>query len=179
MSTKTFNIIGTVKDLQTGELMPFANVVPVDANNKILTEYGTATDVNGKFTLKVPLRALPNPAMPMTPIIVPASTQFRVTFVGYNPQIIQLKPNQKEYDVRMTDSSKSLSEIKVIDEHPRTTCKKQGGIYDEVQKSCMMPPPAVTAKKKRNNKALIIGAVALVAIVVGVAVYKYAKPKTA
>lgn len=168
MSVKTFDITGTVKDLQTGELMPFANVVPIDANNKILKDFGTATDVNGKFTLKVPLRTLPNPATPMIPLIVPAATQFRVTFVGYNPQIIKIKPNQKEYDVRMADTSKELSQIIVTDEHPRTTCKKQGGTYDEAQKSCMMPPRFKPPKINWKKRILVGG---IILVVLGTAGY--------
>ena len=77
----TFDITGKVIDqVEGGIAVPFATVVPVGADGKIIANLGAITDMDGNFKLKIPMMSLPNPAMPSVPIIVPVASKFRVSF---------------------------------------------------------------------------------------------------
>lgn len=197
MLNKTIQITGTVRDTTNGNVpMPFVKVIPFDSKGNIISNYGQLTNDKGEFKLSIPLVSIPNPMLANVPIVVPIASGFRVSFSGYVSEDVKLKRGQTDYRVGMSNRNQELEAVTVSAEHPRTTCKKQGGVfneetricitefpkeecekrggtYDERLKKCMMPPPS----KKRQKKGLIIGAVVLVALVVGFTVYKTVKSK--
>jgi hypothetical protein len=177
---KEFIINGTITDAVTKKpLEGGAKVVLVNQKGNVVDGIGTNADANGKYTLKIPLKQYPNPMNPMIPLVLPASDriQVRSASVGSHQNqtvVLDFKSGRKEYDVALTEvpigATKQEEEVVVVAMSNATRCKNEGGVYDSERRQCTFPP-----KKKGYNKGLIIGAVALVAIVVGIAVYKVSK----
>lgn len=87
-------INGTVKN-ETGETLPGAHLVLME-NGKPNMAYGTPTDIDGKFTLKLPSSA----------------TQIKVSYIGYNDKIVTL--NQRStYEIVLESSTESIDEVVV------------------------------------------------------------------
>ena len=90
-----YTVKGTVKDAATGDLMPFATVFFAE------TTFGTATDDQGNYTLRVSN---------------PGTYDFIVKFVGYKTYATQLKlGDQAEItmDVLIEADAKSLGDVVV------------------------------------------------------------------
>lgn len=88
---------GTVKDAETGELLPFVNVVFKG------TKIGTSTNLDGSFLLESYY----------------ASDSVRASFLGYLPQTIKIKRDQ-EQTIHFTLSASSVTlevaEVRAVDE---------------------------------------------------------------
>ena len=78
---KTITLTGKVVNKKTKEELPFAKVVPLDKSNKVLSKYGVYTKDDGSFTLKVPVKMVSVPSVPV-PVPIPLADKFRVSFAG-------------------------------------------------------------------------------------------------
>ncbi len=85
-----YYVEGIITDASTGEALPFVNIVVKGYN------YGTNSDFDGKFKLKVPV----------------FSTSLLFTYIGYDPLEIQLD-NREVINVALKASSMSLQEVVV------------------------------------------------------------------
>ena len=86
-------ITGTVMDGEfKGEPLIGANITVGEGTSK-----GTVTDMNGHFTLTV----------------LASIKKITVSYMGYEPKTIALKPNQDKYDVTLYAASKGLGEVVV------------------------------------------------------------------
>lgn len=83
-------IAGTVVD-QNGEAVIGANVIQKGTTN------GTITDIDGKFTLEVPAKAV-----------------LTVSFIGYQSQEVALKGNETQLTVTLKDDTEVLDEVVVV-----------------------------------------------------------------
>lgn len=83
-------IAGTVVD-QNGEAVIGANVIQKGTTN------GTITDIDGKFTLEVPAKAV-----------------LTVSFIGYQSQEVTLKGNETQLTVTLKDDTEVLDEVVVV-----------------------------------------------------------------
>jgi hypothetical protein len=82
-------ITGTVRD-QNGNPIPGATIsVPG-------TTIGTATDLDGKFSISVP-----------------EESSVVVSFIGYDSQTIKIG-NQREFEITLVESTKTLQEVVVV-----------------------------------------------------------------
>lgn len=188
-----FEITGKVIDqVQGGEAVPFATVVPIGADGKVIANLGAITDMDGNFKLKIPIILIPN--ISGVPMPLPVANKIRVSFVGMETKFVPLKFSQKYYKVDIGMKNQVLQEVTVTAEHPRTTCKKQGGVYNEGTKicvttfpkkecvqrggtyddrlqKCMMPPPF----KKKNRTALYVGIGLVATALLFAVIYKVSK----
>ncbi len=88
----TIDITGKVKDIATGELLPFANI-------RILgTQRGTVTNVDGFFTL---------PKVPNDEIIL------EVSYIGYQTAKVKTKPDQRTFVIQLNPIISELKEVVV------------------------------------------------------------------
>ena len=87
---KQRKITGVVKDAM-GEAIIGASVV-----EKGTTSNGTITNIEGEFTLNT------------------ASKELQITYIGYVPQTIVLKPGVNNYNVIMKEDTKTLDEVVVV-----------------------------------------------------------------
>ncbi|HAS40509.1 MAG TPA: hypothetical protein DCS93_08520 [Microscillaceae bacterium] len=88
----TIDISGKVKDITTGELLPFANILVLG------TRRGTVTNVDGFFTL---------PKVPNDEIIL------EVSYIGYQTAQVKTKPNQSAFVIQLTPIVNQLQEVVV------------------------------------------------------------------
>lgn len=92
---------GTIKDKQTGEPIPFANIVVELGGTQV---GGTSSDFDGNYIIKP---------------IQPGKYDLKATFVGYKTQLVQgiLISSDKItfYDLKMVSTSEMLEEVEVID----------------------------------------------------------------
>lgn len=84
-------IKGIVKD-KLGETLIGASVV--DKSN---TSNGVVTDMDGKFTLTVPV-----------------GTQIEVSYIGYTNQTLHIKTGVTQYDVTLVEDNQTLAEVVVV-----------------------------------------------------------------
>jgi hypothetical protein len=84
-------VTGIVKDQQTGEALPFVNVVIKGTN------FGTTTDFDGKFKLNIPQNA----------------TTLSVSYVGYTPMDRPI--NDTYMDIALGANTQTLEEVVVMD----------------------------------------------------------------
>ena len=71
-SQGTGSITGTVKDRQTGETIPFANVAVLSSGGTVVT--GGQTDFDGKYTIRA---------------VTPGTYTMKVSCIGYTPQEVK------------------------------------------------------------------------------------------
>lgn len=93
---------GLVTDAQTGEAIPFANVVALDQQGSVVN--GVASDVDGNFQLKVD-----QPAQ-----------RLEVSFIGYNKYSTTITDASKFYQVKLIENSSSLNDVVVTYDKPLT-----------------------------------------------------------
>ena len=91
-SERTIN--GIVKD-EFGTGLPGAHIVLLEGT-KTNAQYGTPTDINGKFSLKLPSSA----------------KAIKVSYIGYEDRTITLD-ERTTYEISLTPSSESLEEVVV------------------------------------------------------------------
>ena len=109
-------ITGTVMDGEfKGEPLIGANVAVGEGSSM-----GTTTDMNGHFSLTV----------------LASVKQLVISYMGYEPKTIVLKPNQNKYDVTLYGASKGLGEVVVtgyqqIDRRKLTAAVSEVKISDE------------------------------------------------
>ena len=94
--TGTMNVSGTVVDEKNNEPLPYANIAILDNPSK-----GTSTDENGNFTLSD----------------VPLDKKLKILYVGYETK--EIFPS-RNITIKMTPTSTTLSEFKVIECGPDT-----------------------------------------------------------
>jgi hypothetical protein len=102
---------GKVIDKQTGEPLPFANVVVLAGETQV---GGGATNFDGEFNIKP---------------ITPGSYNVKCAFVGYNPVIIsgvQIKGDKITFQDLYLESGVNLNEVVVI-EYVKPLIDKDGG----------------------------------------------------
>lgn len=87
-------ISGTIEDDFGGIMM--ANVVEIDANNRIVS--ATVTDMNGNFTM-----AIKNP-----------KNKLKVTYVGFK-EYIEVIGNKSVFKIKMKDDAKALDEVVITE----------------------------------------------------------------
>lgn len=87
---QTKKIAGYVKDV-TGEPIIGASVF-----EKGTTSNGTITDMDGKFTLSI------------------AGNELQITYIGYLPQVLKVKPGIESYNITLKEDTKTLDEVVVI-----------------------------------------------------------------
>ena len=87
---KNRQIIGHVKDVM-GEPIIGASVV-----ERGVATNGTITDIDGKFTLEV------------------SGDELQITYIGYLPQVVKVKPGVSSYNVTLKEDTKTLDEVVVI-----------------------------------------------------------------
>lgn len=98
-------ISGVVRD-DMGETLPGANVVVLDANGEIIPNLGTATDINGKYSLTVP--------------ILNSYKSLRASFVGFSPKVKTLTEARDNPNFVLGESSQKLDEVVITpDEQPK------------------------------------------------------------
>lgn len=88
--TQKIKITGVIKDAN-GEPIIGAGVAEEGTTN------GTATDLDGNFTLNV------NPG-----------AKIKVSYIGYNTQIFVADPNQTELEIKLIEDNKLLDEVVVV-----------------------------------------------------------------
>ena len=87
----------------TGKVLDgdFDNTPLIGATVKVVNDdesapvLGTATDIDGKFTLDVPTVA----------------TELSVTFIGYETEFVKLVPEKSEYTVVLRSNSNKINEV--------------------------------------------------------------------
>ena len=87
---KQRNVSGVVKDAM-GEAIIGASVVEKGAPSN-----GTITDINGQFSLTV------------------GGNELQITYIGYMPETVSLKPGVTSYNVTMKEDTKTLDEVVVV-----------------------------------------------------------------
>lgn len=90
---------GTIKDAETGEPIPFANIVLELGGTQV---GGTTSDFDGNYTIKP---------------VPPGKYDLKATFVGYKTQLIQgivVSSDQITfYDIKMSSSAQQLEEVEI------------------------------------------------------------------
>ena len=110
-----FKLSGVVKDINTGESLPFANLKVKNSTN------GTSTNIDGYFTL----------------FNVPTDTSaIEVFYIGYKKTIIYLSPRlvSESIIIELKPHSETLSEVEIIGEN-----KELLNIADEVSVVSISP----------------------------------------
>ena len=87
---KQRKVSGVVKDAM-GEAIIGASVVEKGAPSN-----GTITDINGQFSLTV------------------GGNELQITYIGYMPETVSLKPGVTSYNVTMKEDTKTLDEVVVV-----------------------------------------------------------------
>ena len=104
-----FSAFGTIKDANTGETLPFANVLVRGTTN------GTSANVDGYFTL----------------FDIPSDTAvLEITYLGYHTRYFRLQPgmNMEKLLIEMQDMSQQLAEVVVVAEEEEKLLKASTGI---------------------------------------------------
>lgn len=91
---------GVVIDANNGESIPFANVVLLDNNRRVVA--GAVTDIDGKFIVNA------NSAV----------TLMEVNFVGYNKYATGLNERNRFQTIRLSESANQLQEVVITYEAP-------------------------------------------------------------
>lgn len=99
--TGVFN--GVVMDSKTAESIPFANVVLLNENGRMID--GVVTDVDGRFRIEAS-----SPAIRM-----------EVNFVGYQKYVTRLNDDMGYLTIRLNENTELLQEVVVAYEAPRTS----------------------------------------------------------
>ncbi len=92
---QSITIEGIIKDVKTGELMVYANILQVGTVN------GTISDVEGKFRLDITERTY---------------NELEITFIGYETIRIQLDFNQTFYEIFLKESILEIT-LPLISDH--------------------------------------------------------------
>lgn len=99
--TTSGSIEGTITD-ETGESLPGANIIAV--HQPTGTEYGTSSRVDGRYTIRN--------------VRVGGPYEVRVTFIGFNPQIKEIRNielgERVSLDFQLEEGSLELGEISVV-----------------------------------------------------------------
>ena len=90
VSAQSRTITGTVKD-SMGPVMAASVVVEG-------TTVGVSTGMNGEFTLQVPASA----------------KQIKVSYVGYDDQVVDLVASKTVYDITLRETSTAMDEVVVV-----------------------------------------------------------------
>lgn len=88
---KQITVKGTIKD-NLGETVIGASVFEVGNSAN-----GTITDIDGHFTL-----------------VVPVGAKLNVSYIGYASQIIEVKPGVTQYNITLKEDAQALSEVVVV-----------------------------------------------------------------
>ncbi|WP_417609822.1 mucoidy inhibitor MuiA family protein [Owenweeksia hongkongensis] len=96
--TGEFN--GVVLDAKTAESIPFANVVLLDNNRRVIS--GATTDIDGKFKVSA------NSAVSL----------MEVSYVGYNKYTTGLNDRNRFQTIRLSESANQLEEVVITYEAP-------------------------------------------------------------
>lgn len=91
---------GVVIDAKSGESIPFANVVLMDNNRRVVQ--GVTTDIDGKFKVRA------NSAV----------TLMEVSFVGYNKYTTSLNDYNRFQTIRLSESVNQLEEVVITYDAP-------------------------------------------------------------
>ncbi len=91
---------GVVLDAKTAESIPFANVVLLDNNRRVIS--GVTTDVDGKFKVNA------NSAVSL----------MEVSYVGYNKYTTGLNDRNRFQTIRLSESASQLEEVVITYEAP-------------------------------------------------------------
>lgn len=110
---KTGTFRGVVLDAQSGEAIPFANVVALNQQNALIA--GTTTDLDGRFSLEVN-----SPA-----------TYLKVDFIGYNSFTQSLQDPSQFNTIKLTESAEELDEVVVTYQAPLLDKTRVRGARDE------------------------------------------------
>lgn len=108
-TTFDFTLKGIIKDANSGETLPFANVSVKNTNN------GTAANVDGYFTL----------------FNVPSDTAVLVIrYLGYQTEYFRLTPkmNKKDLEIKLDNTVNELSEILILGEDEEQTINASTGV---------------------------------------------------
>lgn len=120
IKTGDFTISGKVKDLTSGESLPFASV-------KVLgTNIGTSTNVDGFFTLRK----------------IPADTSTLIfSYIGYTPMVVRLNPVLLKIKlvIELTSSTQQLADVTV-------TAERESALQTNQQISTIKMTPASLIK---------------------------------
>ena len=93
-SRRSFNVSGTLTHINTGERVPFATVSIHETNT------GVTSDAEGHFVLNG---------------LVGDSALISVRYIGYQPQLITVKPGQEPLEVKLAPHVFGLDELTVTD----------------------------------------------------------------
>lgn len=147
---------------RSGQGEPYVKVFPSTLEGKPLsTSVGAVTDLDGKFSLKIPES-------------LGAKYINARTLEGDSVQ--KLSSTETNYEINIGyKQSQTLPEVTVTAVSSATKCSNEGGVWDAVNKKCNMPEikPKIETKKINWKKVWIIGGISLVAL--GVAGYFIAK----
>ena len=132
-NTETVTISGTIVDVDadTNETLPGANIQVLDANGNG-TSTGTASDINGKFTLEK----------------VPSDASIKISFVGYETKTIPVSDfvNSDNQTISLQEDSTMLDAVEVTAEK---IPKKSSTETSDNQTTTEQEPP--TEKKKTKT----------------------------
>ncbi len=130
-NTETVTISGTIVDVDadTNETLPGANIQVLDANGNG-TSTGTASDINGKFTLEK----------------VPSDASIKISFVGYETKTIPVSDfvNSDNQTISLQEDSTMLDAVEVTAEK---IPKKSSTETSDNQSTTEQEPPT------ENNEA--------------------------
>jgi len=120
-------ITGTVKDGETRQPLPFANVMVAK------TQIGATTGEDGNFTLSLPKELLSN-------------GKLIVSFVGYVSDTIPLSPNQTRYTCMIRSDASALQEVVVVSGTMKEVSKMNSAIPVEIYTPALFmknPTPSI------------------------------------
>ena len=109
----TITVTGIIKDSETGETVPYVNVVALDSDETNIIKngsiVGTASDINGRFTFKD----------------IPSGSKIKISCVGYETQIISVGQN---LDIKLVMSHEELDDIIIVENqfHDGDSCEIEG-----------------------------------------------------
>lgn len=121
-------ITGTVKDSKD---VIIGASVKVDG-----TKVGTVTDMDGNFKLKIPANA----------------KKLIITYVGYDPQIVEIAGGQNNFNVTLSESSRMLDEVVAIG-YAKVKRKDLTGSSVSVGAKDLALAPVTTAAQALSGKA--------------------------
>ena len=152
---------GIVKDRGTKETIVGAKVFLSDAQGNVKNNLGSITDIDGKFSLEIPSGEI-------------SDGYLTASFISYTPKTSKLTTNQSIYNFEITDKVQSYDEVEIIAESPKTRCEKQGGVYDSVNRKCVLiaNKPKIKAGEGIKKRLIIGGVILLLVTVGGLVIYK-------